>query len=143
MSGQYHSMRSYSAYLYPGFLSFLLVLMMSGLVKADEAIQDYRNLLSDYRIEIQDDLTYTRIVSLEYQVLTPAGAEALQKYHYSYFSENESLTVLDASITSPDGKVFPVEQENIYEQDLGGRDQERRSRETVVIFSQLTPGSLM
>ncbi|WP_172806936.1 DUF3857 domain-containing protein [Endozoicomonas arenosclerae] len=106
-------------------------------------MQDYRSLLSDYRIDIRDDLTYTRTITLEYQVMTPAGAEALQKYHYSYFSENESLKVLEASITSPDGKVIPVENDNIYEQDLGGRDQERRSREVVVIFSQLTPGSVI
>ncbi|WP_257255622.1 MULTISPECIES: DUF3857 domain-containing protein [unclassified Endozoicomonas] len=137
MFGENDFMRVYFAFL------SLLLLIISGLVQADEAVQDYRNLLSDYRIEIQDDLTYTRTVTLEYQVLTPAGAEEMQEYHYSYFSENESLKVLEASITHPDGKVFPVEKENIYEQDLGGRDKERRNREAVVIFSRLIPGSIM
>ncbi|WP_422138142.1 DUF3857 domain-containing protein [Endozoicomonas sp. ALC020] len=137
MSDSRYFMRACSA-----LLSFLL-LVISGLVLADEAVQDYRSLLAEYHIEINDDLSYTRIVTFEYQVLTPAGAEELQEYHYSYFSENESLKVLEASITHPDGKVFPVEKDNIYEQDLGGRDQERRSREVVVIFSRLTPGSTM
>ncbi|WP_252180099.1 DUF3857 domain-containing protein [Endozoicomonas sp. 4G] len=137
MSDKNHAMSARSV-----ILSFL-ILVMSGLLKADETVQNYRNLLSDFQIEIRDDLSYTRIVTLEYEVLTPAGAESLQQYHQSFFSENETLKVLEASITHPDGKVIPVEKENIFEQDLGGRDKDRRNRETVVIFSRLTPGSIM
>ena len=121
-------------------LGFLLLAWSWG-SWANETVHDYRVDLELHDIEINDDLTYTRVQTLEYTVLTPTGAEALQKYEYSYFSENESFKVLEASITTPEGKSFPVEDDNIYEQDLGGPDQDRRSREAVIIFSQLTPGS--
>ena len=110
---------------------------------ASSPVQNYQIDLEQYDIDIRDDLTYSRETTLKYTILTPSGAESLQKFRRSYYSENETLSVLEASITSPEGKVFPVEEDNIYEQDLGGRDEERRSREKVVIFSQLTPGSTL
>ncbi|WP_263078801.1 DUF3858 domain-containing protein [Endozoicomonas sp. Mp262] len=103
-------------------------------------VHNYHLDLSHTDFTINDDLTYTKETTLKYTVLTPVGAEILQKHSLGFFSENETLEILEATITEPKGKVIPVEEDNIFDQDLGGRDNKRRAMQKIVIFSRLTPG---
>ena len=132
------------ASMYYHFFSRLICLtflIYSSIVFGSSPVVNFRLDLAHHDISINDDLTWSREVTLKYTVLTPVGAEALQKRSHSFYSENETFDILEAKIISPEGKTFPVEKENIFDQDLGGHDKDRRARENVVIFSRLTPGS--
>jgi transglutaminase-like putative cysteine protease len=94
--------------------------------------------------EIHPDLTYVETLELDYTLLTPRGLRERERSALDYYPDSQSLEVLEAWVTQPDGSRLVVGPSQIFTrpsaatQDAPGFT---GSLTTTVLYPQLREGS--
>ncbi len=111
---------------------------LTSTAKENETVQHYIQNVIDYQVDINQDLTFTRNVKARLTAIDVVGAESLQKQVLEFYPENEVIDHVEASITTPDGKIIKVENKDIHDEELKNHD--KTVRKIIIYFSRLTPG---
>ncbi len=95
-------------------------------------------------ITVADDGTYTGTRTLARTVTAPAGVRHVQRATIDFDPETQRVTLVDASVTQPDGTRIAVTADNVFtapSEQAQRTPHFARSRTTTVIFPQLRVGS--
>jgi hypothetical protein len=122
-----------------------LVLAMAGPPPADAASIVHARLDSDRSTyDIHADLTYVQTLELDYTLLTPRGLRDRERSALDYYPDSQSLEVVEAWVTQPDGTRLTVGPSQIFTRPSGasqGAPGFTGSLTTTVLYPQLREGS--
>ncbi len=90
------------------FLFFFSSMLMAAEVKYDRCRVDF---------VLQDRYHYSETDTLEFTLLDSGNLEDNQRFTIDYFPESEKVTLVRAYVKEPDGKIVPVESDQIFERD--------------------------
>ena len=98
--------------------------------------------LSTY--EVHADLTYVQTVELDYTLLTPRGLRARERSTRDFYPDSQTLEVIEAWVTQPDGTRLDVGASQIFTRPSAasqGAPGFTSSLTTTVLYPQLREGS--
>jgi transglutaminase-like putative cysteine protease len=129
-----------------GFRWTLLVCLFAGahVARAAEAVVHARLDLSASTFEVHDDLTYVETTEIDYTLLTPRGLNEHERSQQTFYPDSQSLDIMEAWVTEPDGTRVPVTAENMFTRPSAASEEAPGfvgSMTTTVLFPRLREGS--
>jgi transglutaminase-like putative cysteine protease len=128
---------------------FLIVLLVLGLVlparAAPEPVRVHARIDSyeiDYRVAA--DLTYTAVSVRDDTLLTARGLELRDRAAFTFHPDTQSVDVVEAWTTEPDGERVPVTPDNIFTRPSAASEQApgfTSTQTTTVLFPRLREGA--